>query len=338
MKRTIIILLAAALVLAGFTSLHREPYNGARYSEPVEAIPAMEYQKMLGVGINVDWMKYPWVNCYYFHWRSLGIRVPRYFREAGFTNVRIRVGIDVTTNHTALIQLGMIVNDTLETGLIPVIAYTARDLRVNPESIQAQEHFLNWWLTIAEYFKHYPYTLSYDLLIESSGKVKDHPEILNKLYQELIKEIRSMDPHRIIIVTPPGRSSPLLLDELNITNDGYIMAEWHIYAGGPRGCSYNMTYIEESIQAALTWSRRTGIPTWMGAWRPNDYPKPSGKNPRPLCPISLEENFTATMVAQLTRANIPYDVNSDTRFFNIANLTRYSSQERILEIIVNHKG
>jgi len=312
--------------------------NRERYSEPIEVIPAVDYQRMLRVGINVDWMKYSWVNYYYFHWRSLGICVPCYFREAGFTNVRIRVSSDVTTNRTALVQLGVIVNDTLKAGLLPVVTYTARGLRDNPESIQVQKRFLNWWLTVAEYLRNYPYTLSYDLLIESSGKIKDHPEILNKIYHEVITEIRSIDPYRIIIVTPPGRSSPFRLDELNITNDEYIMAEWHIYAGGPKGCSYNTTYIEESIQTALTWSRETGIPTWMGAWRPNDYPKPSGKNPRPLCPLSLEENFTRTMVSYLTEANIPYDINSDTKFFNIENLTWYGSQEGILKIIINDKG
>ena len=132
MKRTIIILLAAALVLAGFTSLHREENNKARYSEPVEAIPASDYQRMLGVGISVDWMKYPWVNYYYFHWRSLGICVPCYFREAGFTNARIRVSSDVTTNRTALVQLGVIVNDTLKAGSSRLL----RTRRVTSETTQ----------------------------------------------------------------------------------------------------------------------------------------------------------------------------------------------------------
>ena len=60
-----------------------------------------------------------------------------------FTNVRIRVDSDVTTNRTALVQLGVIVNDTLRAGLIPVATYMARDLRDNPESIQVQKSFLN---------------------------------------------------------------------------------------------------------------------------------------------------------------------------------------------------
>ena len=67
LKRTIIILLAAALVLAGFTSLHRMSNNREHYSESIEIIPAVEYQRMFGLGINVDWMKYSWINYYNFH-------------------------------------------------------------------------------------------------------------------------------------------------------------------------------------------------------------------------------------------------------------------------------
>lgn len=261
-----------------------------------QPLTADEYQKILGIGINVDWLTYPRVNHYYFQWRSKGVLVPEYFKKAGFNNVRIRVNGDVVTNHTLLTQLSMAVNDSLEAGLIPIITYTAPELRENPTSRIAQQHFIEWLLIIAEKFRNYPYTLSYDLLIKSSGKIKDYPNILNKVYQKTLKEIRLIDPYRIVILTPAKVSSPFYLDELNIPADKYVMAEWHIYAGGPRGCDYNETYIEKSIQAALQWSKSTGIPTWMGAWRPNVYPKAGGGNPTPICPLSIEEEFTRTMI------------------------------------------
>ncbi len=306
---------------------------GSREGHP---ITARQYQRMLGVGINVDWMTFLWVNHYYFYWRSRGANVPGYFKKEGFSNVRIRVSQDVAENRTLLVQLGEIVNDTLKAGLIPIITYTAPELRENPTSRKAQEHFVEWWLTIAHYFKGYPYTLSYDLLIESSGNIKNHPEILNKIYSQTIAEIRAIDPYRIVFVTPAGISSPFHLNELNVTNDGYTLAEWHIYAGGPRGCSYNESYIKASIQAALNWSKATGIPTWLGAWRPNVYPKISGKNGcQFLCPLEVELNFSRTMVSALSEAGIPYDINADTRFFDIENLTWYDCQKNILEVIVH---
>ena len=138
-------------------------------------ITATQYEKMLGVGINVDWMDFKKVNKYYFLWRSKGINVPSYFKKEGFTNVRIRVGNNILNNRTALIQLSEIINDTLKANLIPIITYTAPDLRNNPTGLQAQKHFINWWKYIATYFKNYNHLLSYELIIETSGAIKNYP-------------------------------------------------------------------------------------------------------------------------------------------------------------------
>ena len=301
-------------------------------------IPAWEYQGLLGVGVNVDWLKYRWVNRYYFYWRSMGVNIPLFFREKGFTNVRIRVGWDVVGNKTVLSMLRSIVDDCLRAGLIPVIAYTARDLRDNPTSREVQERFVEWWLTVAREFRGYPYTVSYDLIVESSGRLKDHPGILNRLYSRVIAGIRTLDPYRVVIVTPPGRSSPFRLGELSIANDGYVLAEWHIYAGGPRSCTYNKTYIVEAVEAALRWSRATGIPTWMGAWRPNEYPRACGRPCVPLCPRGVELEFSKTMTSVLREAGIPYDVNSDTKFFDIASLKWYGWGEETLEVVLGPRN
>ncbi len=301
-----------------------------------EPITAKAYQRLLGVGIDVDWMSFNWVNHYYFQWRSRGVNVPEYFRREGFSNVRIRVSENVVTNKTALTQLGEVVNDTLKAGLVPVITYTAPELRVNPTSKSAQEHFVQWWKTVAHYFKGYPYILSYDLLIESSGNVKNYPGVLNRVYSQTIREIRAVDPYRIVFVTPADVSSPFCLNELNVTNDGYTLVEWHIYAGGPKYCTYNEGYIEEAVSAVLNWSKRTGIPTWLGAWRPTVYPRISGRSPTPSCPVGLELAFSRAMVSALSKAGIPYDINADTRFFDIETLTWYPSEREVLEIILRY--
>ncbi|WP_457742649.1 glycoside hydrolase family 5 protein [Thermococcus sp.] len=279
-------------------------------------ITATRYRKMLGVGIDVDWMTFPKVHHYYFYWRSKGVSIPKYFKEMGFSNVRIRVSQDVVTNRTALVQLGEIVRDCLKAGLIPIITYTAPELRENPTSEETQEHFVLWWKTVAEYFKGTSYLLSYDLLIESSGPIKEHPEVLNRVYAKALKEIREIDPHRLVFVTPVGTSSPFYLEDLNISNDGFTLAEWHIYAGGPKHCTYNESPIRKAISEALNWSRKTGIPTWVGAWRPFW----SLKN-ETNCSESLILKFSTFMASSLKEADIPYDINSDVWFFNIENLT-----------------
>ena len=337
-KKILGALVAVILVLAFFawnTGEHCGRGNaGGEVKNPDKgSITAAQYQKMLGVGINVDWMTFAKVKRYYFYWRSKGVNIPLYFKEEGFSNVRIRVGVDVTKNRTALTQLGEIVNDTLKAGLLPIITYTAPELRGNPTDRLAQEHFVRWWETVAEYFKGYPYLLSYDVLIESSGPIKSHQEVLNEVYSQTIQEIRRIDQYRLVFVTPPYTSSPFYLSDLHVTNDGYILAEWHIYASGPKGCTYSESYIEEAISSALNWSRKTGIPTCFGAWRPNYYSK-KGKGNGP-CPVEVELNFSKAMVSALSKAGIPYDINSDVHFFDITSLAWYRSQEGVLDVILH---
>ena len=306
--------------------------NQSLYSLGKEPITAQQYEKLLGVGIDVDWMSFARVHRYYFYWRSKGVNVPEYFKKAGFSNVRIRVEADVVNNRTALIQLGEIVNDTLKAGLIPIITYTAPELRNNPTSEKAQEHFVLWWKTVAEYFKGTSYLLSYDLLIESSGPIKSYPNVLNKVYAQTIAEIRKIDPYRLVFVTPARVSSPFYLKYLNVTNDGYTLAEWHIYAGGPKHCTYNMTLIESAINASLAWSKGTGIPTWVGAWRPFWFSK---KDKSVQCPIQADVDFGKVMASALWNAGIPYDINADVWFFNIENLTWYRDRLPVLKAVLH---
>jgi len=339
MKKLLIAILLGALLLTS-VALVANPFNGAKQKShkttPRGVITAAQYQKMIGVGVDVDWLTFAWVNREYFYWRSKGVNVPSYFKKEGFSNVRIRVGYDVVNNKTALTELGDVVNDTLSAGLIPIITYTAPGLRNHPTNRTEQEHFVEWWVTVARYFKGSSYLLSYDLLIESSGQIKNYPGVLNKVYAETISKIRAIDPYRLIFVTPAWVSKPFYLDKLNVTNDHYILAEWHIYAGGPRKCTYNVSYINAAVETAVNWSRKTGIPTWVGAWRPQWYPH---KNKKGIvkgapCPEDVVMNFSRVMVNTLNSAGIPYDINADTRFFDIDNLTWYKSQEKLLALIL----
>ncbi len=142
-----------------------------------------------------------------------------------------------------------------------------------------------------------------------------------------------MDPYRLIFVTPAHVSSPFYLQYLNVTSDGYILAEWHIYAGGPKYCKYNMSLIERAVGAAVNWSRRTGIPTWVGAWRP--YWVPKKEREKYVCSTQNTIAFSKAMVSALKGAGIPYDINADEWFFDIANLTWYSPGRDVLRVILH---
>jgi len=306
----------------------------------LQPIPSWRYVKIMGVGVNVDWLSFGWVERQYFYWRQHGVSIPKLFKERGFDNVRIRVCGDVVSNATLLEMLKEVVNDCLKAGIVPIISYCANELREHPTDPSALHHFVEWWVTVAKAFKGYPYTLSYDLIIETSGPIKSYPEVLNKAYTEVIKAIRSIDRYRIIIVTPANVSKPWALKYLRIPIDQYIIAEWHVFAGGPChrnrfvGMEVCRSVIQQAVNAALNWSKRTGVPTWVGAWRPNCYPK-KGKGRGPILPEDVAIEFSKLMVSELCSRGIPYDVNADTKFFDYYNLSWYPSQRELLNVVLN---
>ena len=343
------LVVAAALLAALAAALALHIHGAGPSSSPAApAWPtAAEYMARLRVGINVDWLKYPWVTRLYLEWRSRGVNIPALFREKGFDHVRIRVGMDVVGNETAVKLVKMVVSDCLEANITPIIVYTARELRENPLSPRAQRHFVEWWRMLAEALRGEPPRLAYELLIETSGGLRDKPGLVNRLYNEALAAIRSVDPHRVVIVTAPAnRSSPFSLPLLRLPHDPWLAAEWHIYAGGPRPGPhpvYNATLIREAAGFAANWSRETGIPVWMGAWRPNRYPRAAMKHaprlpdgaPAGIFPVKEVVNFTRLMTGTLCRSGIPFAVNADTKFFDYQGLRWYPSQEPLLRIILS---
>lgn len=343
----LLILLAVLLLalLSALLLLHRPA--GPPAAQAPSWPTAASYIAGLRVGINVDWLSYRWVTRLYLYWRSRGVSIPALFREKGFDHVRIRVSIDVVGNETALRLVRTVVEDCLTANITPIIVYTAPELRSNPLSPSAQRHFLEWWRTLAEALRGEPPRLAYELLVETSGGLRDKPRLVNRLYNEAIAEIRRIDPHRVVIVTAPAnRSSPFSLPLLRLPRDPWLAAEWHIYAGGPRPGPhpvYNATLIREAAAFAANWSRETGIPVWMGAWRPNNYPRAAGRHaprlpdgaPAGLFPVDEVLGFTRLMVKTLCSEGIPFAVNADTKFFDYQGLRWYPSQEPLLRIILS---
>ena len=273
---------------------------------------------MLGVGIDVDWLSFKKVERAYFYWRARGVSIPELFREKGFRNVRIRV--DFVPDSRNLTRLKEVVDDCLKAGIIPVVAYSAKELRENPNEKNA-EKFVEWWRKVAVTLKDEP-LVSFDLIIETGGPVKNKPEFLNAVYSRAIAAIRQISPHRIVMVTPARLSSPFELKYLNVSGK-YIIAEWHIYAGGPKKRGFNRTLIESAVKTAVEWSKKTGIPTWVGAWRPL----------RPGVNETVYLKFTKFMSGILKKNNIPYDINADEWFFNAENLTW--QREDLLRVVLD---
>ena len=303
-------------------------YSNCGYLE--EAIKPWDYVKILGKGLDVDWSKTKDGR------KNYNEETVKGFKKAGISHVRIRIADNA--EEELLKNLDKQINDCLENGIIPIIAYQADEFKNNPNEQNIQE-VVNWWSAVAERYKDYPHLLSFDLLIEATDALNKQPEKLNEIYERLVTEIRKTNPNRIIMISPRLRSDAQYLKELKIPtkHNGYLMAEWHFYASGPSktnerklwtvGTYEEKQLINDKINEALLWQKQTGIPTWVGAWMPGNYN--DGNN------YSIEEQvvFAKYMTTQLVQADIPFAVNSDTKYYDRENNKWIAEMEPVFKTI-----
>lgn len=278
-------------------------------------IAPWKYQKLLGRGMDVDWSKTKSGR------ETYSVQAVRAFRDAGVSHVRIRISEDA---NMALLQgLDQQVKDCLDNGLIPVIAYQADDFKNEPTEENIRK-VVAWWGKVAARYQGQSHRLSFDLLIEATDALNKDPNVLNKLYEQVVTEIRKTNPTRMIMISPRLRSDAAYLSELKIPSkhNRYLMAEWHFYASGPSkenkrklwttGKTAEKKLITDKIALALAWQKKTGIPTWVGAWMPGNYNNGNDYSIKEQCA------FASFMVSELKKAGIPFAVNSDTKYYDRA--------------------
>ena len=296
----------------------REAENGVLISNTLEyydvnPISPWKYQSKLGKGMDVDWSKTEKGK------ENYNLKAVQDFESAGINHVRIR--IKDKADNDLFMTLDKQIDDCINTGIIPIIAYQADEFKSNPDEENLQK-VVDWWRIVAERYKDKSYLLSFDLLIEATDALNKQPEKLNELYERTVAEVRKTNPQRIVIISPRLRSDAQYLSELKIPSqaNGYLMAEWHFYAAGPSkdndrklwtiGTENEKKLITDKINYALEWQKKTDIPTWVGAWMPGNYN--DGDD------YSIEEQviFAEFMTSALVDAQIPFAVNSDTKFYD----------------------
>lgn len=280
-----------------------------------EPITPWEYQKRLGKGMDVDWSKTAQGRTHY------NIQTVKDFKEQGISHVRIRVKDEDEADDKLFASLDKQIQDCLDNDLIPIIAYQA-DAFKNEPSEKNIKKVVAWWKTVSDRYQDVSPLLAFDLLIEATDALNKQPEKLNEIYERIVSEIRETNPTRIIMISPRLRSDAAYLNELVIpsAHNGYLMAEWHFYASGPSktnarklwttGTDYEKALIQEKVNLALSWQERTGIPTWVGAWMPGNYNYENDYS------IGEQVTFASYMTSALTKAGIPFAVNSDTKFYD----------------------
>ena len=275
----------------------------------------------LGKGFDVTWSEFTkYMNLY-------SEQAVIDFAEAGFKNVRIRMG-EGNPDAEFMSRLKMQVDHCLKHGIYPILAYQGKFLEEEAATdAEAREHLVSWWRNMAEYFKDYPDELTFNILIEISGTYKDNFTAMNSFYVDVLKAIRETNPHRIVIFPPVKISDPEQLENLVIPGetDLYTMAEWHFYAAGPNTTIGNKKYwndgstqaerdnINEPIQIALNWMQKTGYKTWVGAWMAGNYNKGNDFT------IPQQVGFASYMTRQLDEAQIPWSINAGNKYYDYEN-------------------
>jgi hypothetical protein len=263
--------------------------------------------------MDVDWVKTGQGKQFY------NVQMVKDFKQIGLSHVRIRIKDDADA---ALLQhLEKVVTDCLEADLIPVIAYQGAEFKGKPTAENLNK-IVEWWITVSDAFKKYPAKLSFDLMIEVTEALNKEPEVLNQLYDKTVTAIRKTNPTRLIFISPILRSAPEHLKDLKIPTDHnhYLMAEWHFYASGPdktnevkkwtTGTEAEKEIIRAKIKTAFDWQQQTGVYSWVGAWMPGNYVKGNDYT------VQEQVVFAHFVTCELTKAKIPFAVNSDTKFYD----------------------
>ncbi|MEO2154875.1 MAG: hypothetical protein ABGW69_03640, partial [Nanoarchaeota archaeon] len=288
------------------------------------------YYKKLGIGINVNWLTFAWVNNYYFYWKERNVSIPSIFKEH-FNSIRLRINYDTIEKKTKFEQLKEIVDDCLKENLTVVISLSGLLLNNDPTKENALK-MTNYRLKIANEFKNYSYLLSYDLITETGGKLKGKPEILSFYFNKTINEIRRIDKRRILFVSVPNRRKVDFF-KLNLSLDNFTLIEIHVLAGGPKE-DYE-DYLIDYFKKIKEVENKTKTPIWFGAVRFNKIIK---KNKTFYYNLSFEKEFALFFCRLSRRNNIPFAVNADTIYFDYKNLKWKNRTNYLKECVKIYKN
>lgn len=294
-------------------------------------ITPKEMQRMMGRGFDVQWAEFSKKIELY------GEDEVKAIKQKGFNTARIRTKLPA--DETLFKVLDRCINDCLNNGIIPVLAYNALDYELSPNEMTLAE-CAEWWKKIAEHYAHSSHRLVFNLNIEWSDVAGKDYEAINLYNQTMADIIRESNPTRILILSPARLSNPAYLDQMVIpTSCGdYVMAEWHLYAAGsskdPDSKKYWLTGTEEEMQnirdiinLGVEWQERTGIPTWVGAWMPGNYNKGDDYTVEEQCV------FASFMESELERYDLPWAVNSLDKFYDIYNNFWYDDMLPLIDVL-----
>jgi Cellulase (glycosyl hydrolase family 5) len=295
---------------------------------------AQEFVNQMGaVGMDLDWAMSAarGIDSY----RS---NFPKMLKDAGVTHVRIRT---MTTKPDAafLAHLKGVVQDSLNAGLVPIIAYQADSYKNNPNpSTLAIAN--EYWKQVSNTFSGFGNQIAFDLIIEPTDALNKNSVDLNQYLKTIKSTVRAISPNRIVFLTSRVRSNPEYLNELDkslYNSDPNVAVQFHGYASGPSktnlsklwttGTAQEQKIFEDYIKPAVDFRTQNNVPIWFGAIMFGNYNEGNNYN------INQQIVFAKYVNTKLRQLNIPYAINSDRIFIDIDKGDYINKYKSILDAI-----
>lgn len=301
-------------------------------------ISPKKYQSQIRAGFSTNWFKTEKPMNKYSEQNIKDVH------DRGFSNLRIRCRADLYSYDYSTVKfkrflgfLTTVVDHSLKHNVIPIISWIHHRAEAYATK-KDHDAYVAWWTAVAQQLKDRDYRLSFNLFTElgidtckEEGKSCDESlrvrtDKYNQWTKDVTKAIRGTggkNAKRILILASPGKTAKDLpdIDPEIYKNDPYMMAEWHLYASGPNkvkdsqkfwsgdGKSGGQANVEEAISYATTFSKKTGLLTYLGAWMPHDNTKGNITETEAI-------KFSRFFVEELRKKNIPWSLNVLDNYYN----------------------
>lgn len=253
---------------------------------------ACEYGKVIGFGFDTDIFKNsPPLRNYH----NPNNQIMSDLKTKGVGHLRLRSRADIfgfsTSTYDAVSMkeyldgLEIVVKDMIQGGLFPIISWIHHDAEERA-SFADEENYVKWWSLVAQRLVNTTYELAFNLFTEiDDGPLRDYTTY-NRWTKRAISAIiqtGGYNTQRIIILGAPGKTAKSLW---NIAPEVYngktnFLAEWHLYASGPNkdggqknwvgnGSTSDKLNVDSVMNEAMSFTLKTGVKTWIGAWMPYD--------------------------------------------------------------------
>lgn len=215
-------------------------------------------------------------------------------KEAGFDCVRLPVRFsDYAGNEPGYVldeafmkQVDAYVQHALGLGLYVILdLHHFTELMEEPDAYR--DCFLRIWRQLAARYKDYSGRLAYELLNEPQGAL--HGELWNEYMASALREVRTVDAKRTVIVGPDHYNSIDGLERLSLPDDDHLLLSFHFYEpnrftfqGNPyhqgfehlkdipwRAEPEELRAVEDRFRVVKEWAEERGIPVFMGEFGAN---------------------------------------------------------------------